>query len=353
MSLFQIMKLSATVFYLIVINTIGYSSDLSKHTKAEWITEALSSLADSRYPHVKAIAWWNSNFDDTRLRIDSSQKSLKAYQKGIDLPIFTSRALISYKKLYPSSNGTIYHAAYPDFGGTEDNVTSVSIKTFETLAQKQLVWAYFSNNWFDQIKFPLSQVNTIHKNGKIPFIRLMPRSDFRKGGPDPLYTMQKIIDGKFDKALSEWAMDAKKTEIPLLVEFGTEVNGDWFPWNGSYNGGGIKHLYGDKNKADGPERFRDAYRHIIDLFRSHGADNITWFFHVDAFGEPQKNWNSIEKYYPGDKYIDWVGISVYGPQTKDEPYRSFVEIMDIIYPAVLRISDKPIAILELGITELE
>lgn len=350
--MFQPLKLPIAVFYLIVITTVGYSSDLSRHTKAEWITEALSSLANGRYPHVKAIAWWHSNFDDTKLKIDSSPESLAAYQKGITLPIFISKAHIIHKKLYPASDGSIYHAAFPDFGGTEDNVTSKRIRTFETLAQKKIVWAYFSNNWYDHIKFPLSEVTTIHKDGKIPFIRLMPRSDFRQGGPDPLYTMQKIIDGKFDKVLSKWAMDAKKTGIPLLVEFGTEVNGDWFSWNGSYNGGATTELYGDKGKADGPERFRDAYRHIIDLFRSHGVDNITWFFHVNASSDPKEPWNELSQYYPGDTYIDWLGVSVYGPQIQEENYRSFTQIMDQVYPELTNISNNPVAILEWGMTEI-
>lgn len=350
--MFHLLKLLITVFYLLVTIQIGYCNEVSKPTKTQWITEALFALSNGRYPHVKAVAWWNENFDDTKLRIDSSPESLKAYQKGISLPLFTSKAYFIQKKLYPASDGSIYHAANPDFGGTEDNVTLSSIKTFETLAQKKIVWAYFSNNWYDNIRFPLSEVHTIYKNGKIPFIRLMPRSDFQGSGPDPLYTMQKIIDGKFDKALVEWAMDAKKIGIPLLVEFGTEVNGDWFPWSGSYNGGGTTNLYGDIKKADGPERFCDAYRHIITLFRNNKVDNITWFFHVNASGNPDASWNEIKQYYPGDAYIDWLGISVYGPQTKKETYQSFIEIMDKVYPEITKISNKPVAILELGITEI-
>jgi len=350
--MFQVLKLPAAIYYVILITATGYSSDLSEHTKAEWITEAFSSLESGRYPHVKAIAWWNSNFDDTRLRIDSSPESLKAYQRGINSPLFTAKSHIISKKLYPPYNGSIYHAAYPDFGSTEDNITTTAIKAFETLAKKEIVWAYFSNNWYSDIRFPLSQVKTIHESRKIPFIRLMPRSDFRQGGPDPLYTLQKIIDGEFDKALSEWAMEAKKIGVPLCVEFGTEVNGDWFSWNGTYNGGATTDLHGDKKKADGPERFRDAYRHVVDLFRSHGVDNITWFFHVNASSSPEEPWNQIEHYYPGDDYIDWLGISVYGPQTKDDAYTSFREIMDKVYPVLIKISNKPIAILEWGITEI-
>lgn len=350
--MFHRLKLPTVIFYLFITMQTGYGNDHDKHTKAKWIGEALSSLENGRYPKVKAVAWWNENFDETRLRIDSSQKSLMAYQNGIASSVFTSKAYITQKKLYPASDGSIYHAANPDFGGSEDNVTSTSIKNFETLAQKKIVWAYFSNNWYDVIKFPLAAVNTIHKSGKIPFIRLMPRSDFKEGCPDPVYALQKIIDGEFDKALSEWAIDAKKKGIPLLVEFGTEVNGDWFPWNGSYNGGGIKHLYGDKNKADGPERFRDAYRHIITLFRQHKVDNITWFFHVNASSYPEESWNEIEQYYPGDTYIDWLGISVYGSQTKEDTYDSFTDIMNKVYPELTQISKKPIAILEWGMTEI-
>lgn len=180
----------------------------------------------------------------------------------------------------------------------------------------------------------------------------MPRSDFKVGGPDPLYTLQKIIDGQFDRELTQWATDAKKSAIPLLVEFGTEVNGNWFPWNGAYNGDSLKDTYGDPTQADGPERFRDAYRHIVTIFRNNEVDNITWFFHVNASGDPEESWNEISQYYPGDAYIDWIGISVYGPQTKEEMYQSFNEIMNKVYPEITKISNKPIAILEFGITEI-
>jgi hypothetical protein len=350
--MFHLKKLPTIVYYLFLTTQIVYGYDHARNTKGQWITEALSSLENGKYPKVKAIAWWHSNFDDTRLRIDSSKKSLIAYQEGIASSVFTFQAHIASKKLQVPLHGSIYHAAFPDFGSTEDNVTAERIKRFETIAQKRIVWAYFSNNWYKEIRFPLSQVKTIHESGKIPFIRLMPRSDFKGSGPDPLYTMQKIIDGLFDKALSEWAMDAKKIGIPLLVEFGTEVNGDWFPWSGSYNGGETTDLYGDIKKADGPERFRDAYRHIITLFRKNKVDNITWFFHVNASGTPEESWNEIRHYYPGDTYIDWLGISVYGPQTKEDRYHSFIEIMDKVYPELTKIANKPVAILELGITEI-
>jgi hypothetical protein len=318
--------------------------------KAKWIREALAAIASERYPRVKAISWWHENFDGSRLRIDSSPASLKAYQEGIRGFAFVTSVSVASGKLAVPSSG-VYHSAYPDFGGTEDMVTAQRIKDFEVLAEKDTVWAYFSNNWYDSMRFPSVAVKIIHSEGKVPFIRMMPRSNFDVGGPDPVYTMQRIIDGDFDALLTTWAIEAKDTGIPLLVEFGTEVNGNWFPWNGQYNGGSESTIYGDPNQADGPERFRDAYRHIIDIFNKNSVDNITWFFHVDADGSPATSWNEISQYYPGDGYIDWIGLSVYGAQESDEEFQSFVDIMDDAYAVITTIADKPIAILEFAVTE--
>jgi len=326
--------------------------NISLNKKAVWINEAFSALAEGRYPQVKAVAWWNENFDKSRLRIDSSKESLSAYRKAVSDPAFTTKAKFLSGKLSSPEAGHIYHAANPDFGGTEDRVTVKSIRSFELLAEKEIVWAYFSNNWYRSIAFPSKAVETIHSLGKTPFIRIMPRSDFHEGSRDPRYTLQKIIDGVFDKELIEWARKAKAVKFPLLVEFGCEANGDWFPWSGLLNGAGKKNGYGDPTLADGPERYRDAYRHIIDIFRKNNVKNITWFFHVDAQSVPEEEWNTIKAYYPGDTYIDWIGISVYGPQQKNGTFQTFSEIMNDVYPLITKMTDRPIAILEMGLTEM-
>ena len=325
---------------------------ITENKKAQWIKNAFISLESNNYPKVKAISWWNENFDNSLLKVNSSAESLDAYKKGVSSSLFITTANFNSNKLIEPSSG-IYHSAFPDFWGTEDIVTAKRITDFETLVNKDIVWAYFSNNWYDNIQFPSAAVNIIHGTGKVPFIRMMPRTNFDEGGPDPNYTMQKIIEGDFDTALTQWAIDAKNTNIPLLVEFGTEVNGNWFPWNGQYNGAGETTGYGDPNLFDGAERFRDAYRHIIDICNAKGANNITWFFHIDAYSEPNTDWNNIKYYYPGDNYIDWLGVSIYGPQENSEDYQEFSEIINDIYPNLSNLSDKPIAVLEFAITELE
>lgn len=254
-------------------------------------------------------------------------------------------------KLLPPENG-IYHGAFAEFGPTEDVVTEKKIKQFESLVGREILWGYFSNNWIEGIRYPAEEIEALQASGVIPFIRLMPRSRFQDSGQDPVYTLQRIIDGEFDEELRMWARSAAEASTPLLLEFGTEVNGDWFAWSGSYNGGKSTRRFGDSSLADGPERFRVAYRHIIDLFREEGALNVTWFFHVNLVSSPNEEWNKPAAYYPGDDYIDWLGVSVYGAQDKYESHTLFSEQMDRFYGEIHAIApSKPIAVLEFGTIE--
>ncbi len=258
------------------------------------------------------------------------------------------------EKLLPSADDQIYFGAFPDFDGSEDNVTVQKIEEFNVLAGKEIAWAYFSNNWgTDGIVFPREKVNIIAETGAVPFVRMMPRKAFNKKR-DKAFSLQKIIDGKFDEELHQYALDVKDYDDAILIDFAVEMNGNWFPWSGVFNGGAKKDDYGDAQKADGPERFVDAYRHIIDIFRQENVTNVTWFFHPDIYSYPEnKSWNDPKEYYPGDDYIDWIGVSVYGPLHPNEDYwQTFSAIIAERQDKILEISDtKPLALLEFGVTD--
>ena len=256
--------------------------------------------------------------------------------------------------LLPPPEGKIYFGAFPDFGGSENEVSTQRVKDFETIAGKKIAWAYFSQNWFNGIVYPKAHIHAIHNSGAVPFVRLMPRSDEVQGRAEPTFSMQHIIDGQFDVELKKWAQDAKKDNIPLLVDFAVEMNGNWFQWSGIFTGGEKTDNYGDSNYPDGPERFRDAYRHIIDIFRAEGVKHITWFFHADHGTYPNEPWNKAKNYYPGDDYIDWIGFSMYGAQEVTEEWEGleFSTQLEAHYADIKAISStKPIALLEFGVTD--
>jgi hypothetical protein len=237
--------------------------------------------------------------------------------------------------------GKLYHGVYPGgVSGEEDDIRPENLTSYEQLAGKSAAWVYFSDNWYKGRSFPLETATWIRSAGSVPFIRLMLRSSPQQNISEPTFTLARVVNGTFDADLRAWAQAAKSFGSPLLAEYGTEVNGRWFSWNGVWNGG-----------ADlGPARFREAYCHIVQVMKGEGASNIVWVFHVNHNDVPADPWNRFENYYPGDKCVDWVGVSVYGPQSPlDDETRSFRDIMDEVYPRLITLnSTKPIVLLEFG-----
>jgi hypothetical protein len=245
--------------------------------------------------------------------------------------------------------GCLYHGVFPGgVTGEEDDITPSDVKSYERLAGKTAAWIYFSHNWYKGRGFPLDTASWIRETGSIPFIRLMLRSSPEQNRPERTFGLNRILGGVLDADLSAWARSARDFGSPLFVEFGTEANGKWFSWNGWWNGKGAAKGYGDPAFPDGPERFRDAYRHIVRTMRREGAANIVWVFHVNDGDVPQTPWNRLENYYPGDDYVDCLGVSAYGAQTPmEDEWPEFRHLMDTVYPRVAALgTNKPVMVLE-------
>ena len=120
----------------------------------------------------------------------------------------------------------------------------------------------------------------------------------------------------------------------------------------------ICNQYGDPSWPDGPERIRDLYMHVIDLFRAEGVRNVTWFMYSgNQYMQPgiegQGTWLHPRYYYPGDAYIDWTGQSVYF--TRDEwagdfeDTGTFEEVFLPGYEAWQSVTSRPMLLAEFGI----
>ena len=239
-------------------------------------------------------------------------------------------------------SGKLYHGFYYDGPATnEHDVTAADVSKYEEAVGKKTAWVFFSNNWFESRKFPAPMCAWIRDLGKVPYVRLMLRSDLDQNHAEKTFSLENIIAGKFDDDLKLWARDAKTFGSPILIEWGTEPNGEWFAWNGKWNGGAKK----------GPERYVAAYRHIVDLMRAEGAEKLQWVWHVNWFDQPEANWNRFENYYPGENYCDWVALSAYGPltpSTKDGS-ESLRFKMEDAYPRLTKLAPaKPIIFAEFG-----
>lgn len=249
--------------------------------------------------------------------------------------------------------GKVYHGVYPGgVTGEEDDITPADVDAYETEAGKPVAWVYFSDNWYRDRDFPAATAAWIRDRGAVPYIRLMIRSlPFRAHNRKP-FRLKDILAGELDGDLRQWFRDARDFGTPLLLEYGTECNGQWFPWNARRNGRRRTTGFGDPTLYDGVERFAAVFRRLVNMSREEGADNITWVFHVNWSDHPAEPWNRLEDYYPGDDVVDWVAISAYGPQTPMDSYLDlFRDEIDASYARLQQVAPtKPVIIAEFGAT---
>lgn len=136
-----------------------------------------------------------------------------------------------------------------------------------------------------------------------------------------------IRKGRYDTLLDATCSPLKEFSRPIL-RWGHEVEtvGSRYPWA--------------VNEA---QQFVSAYQYVVDYCR-------------DLVPELKFMWSpaglpGLEKYYPGDKYVDYVGLSIFGyPEYELKSFgslQSFDQVTKPRYDRVLKYG-KPVIIAELG-----
>ncbi|MEU8656177.1 glycoside hydrolase family 26 protein [Actinoplanes philippinensis] len=107
-----------------------------------------------------------------------------------------------------------------------------------------------------------------------------------------------ILDGGSDGVIRSVARKLRDMDRPILLRWGWEMNGDWFPWSGAGNG-------------QDPAGYVRVWRRLHRIFAEQGAGNVSWIWSPNWNSSPDVSWNQMQRYYPGDDYVDWVGVSGY------------------------------------------
>jgi len=101
---------------------------------------------------------------------------------------------------------------------------------------------------------------------------------------------KKAGKGDYDGVIRKYGDWAKSTNRPIYLRIGYEFDGA-------------------HNELE-PKEYVKAYRRIVDLLREEGVNNIAFVWHSYA-SKPFKDYK-LSAWYPGDNYVDWIGISVFG-----------------------------------------
>ena len=181
----------------------------------------------------------------------------------------------------------------------------------------------------------LNNMRECAKRNVIPFITY----DARMGDHAPKNATKAIYSGEYDEVIIQAAKDLKK--------YGEEYGGFFIRTMREMN------LHGTWSWAGNPKKMKKAWKHIWNIFENEGTNEYaTWVFNPYV----AHNRRGIgHNYYPGDKFVDWIGFNGYnfdGPREWASP--TSLSSM-FAYPSRYYLdkhADKPQQICETGMDNL-
>lgn len=140
---------------------------------------------------------------------------------------------------------------------------------------------------------PHPQLDTIHRLGVTPVLTLEPWNP-TAGLDQPEYSQARIASGQLDTELQRWAADLGSWGHPLLLRFGQEMNGTWYPWSVGIG----------ENTAS---NYRAAWVRMHRIIAEQ-APNVRFVWAPNVLTEGTRDFADC---YPGDRYVDYLALDGY------------------------------------------
>lgn len=193
---------------------------------------------------------------------------------------------------HPPTSPTRYLGLFRDGSPT---TIAADARSLYDVVPASVMWF---DSWASGLAFPVDEARALWRRGIMPNYTWEPWNT-ALGLTDPgQIHLQDILDGAWDGYIRARAREFAAVRLPILVRWGHEFNGNWYPW-------GIAN-----NNAD-PSLYVRAYRHVHDLTVAAGARNVQWVWAYNNGPSPDEAYNDPAGAYPGDEYVDWVGIDGY------------------------------------------
>ena len=176
---------------------------------------------------------------------------------------------------------------------------------------------------------------------------------------EPAYSLPDIIGdpiagvaGTHDDYLRQYARDIVSTGLPLGIRLNHEMNGVWYPW-AEQTGKGVS-INGNRSGD-----YVRMWQHVHDIFQAEGAnDLVVWIWSpnvINRLPATHKTPEYLAHLYPGDDYVDWVGLSGYLRPPFDAPEGNSYDFgftFNRSLNALRDLTDKPIFLAEIGASEI-
>lgn len=182
------------------------------------------------------------------------------------------------------------------------------IVEFEEKAGKNFDFLATFSHWGNNHQFPSHLAKFAKEKGRTLVI-FWEATDYNIASVwQPKYSYDAVLAGSWDSYIKEFAAAAKAYGGPVILIPYSEMNGNWFPWGAMVNG-------------NTPAKGVAAYRHIRDVFGQ--VSNVKFGWAPNSNSVPDTPENKIELYYPGDAYVDYVGVDGFNFGT---PWYTFSQV---------------------------
>lgn len=213
----------------------------------------------------------------------------------------------------------------------------------ETQAGSRPALLMWYHEWHGSSPFPSVEAAWLAARGTVPVVSWEPWRPPAVFGDivvnQQRYQLRRIAEGAFDTYITRYAGQVRDYGGPLMLRPFHEMDGNWYPWGGLVN-------------ENTPADFIAAWRHVYELFRKAGATNVTWVWSVNHQSVPNTEANAVARYWPGNDYVDWIGISGFnwGRASPLSVWKGIDSVIGDRYAELLPY-DKPIALMETGAPE--
>jgi len=187
------------------------------------------------------------------------------------------------------------------------------------------------------------QLPNIWANGNVPVITWEPYLCSPNATPSDV--MARAARGEYDAYVEAWANRLKAfvsgpdgalgtaDDRRVYIRLAHEMNGNWYPWSAPVGGTSASYV--------------TMWQRVRTLFSTKGfsASTVQWIWTVN-----HEDVGSVraEDYYPGDAYVDWIGIDGYnwGSSQSWSSWRAPNQVFGTMIGRLRGITAKPLAITE-------
>lgn len=218
------------------------------------------------------------------------------------------------KEGYQPSKFEPLNGAYLGAYIIQDEFIQANMNTFNQVTNKQHA-SFFRYVGYGK-PFPQAWVNNVISAGAVPHIAF-----------EPINGLDEVQDNTY---LHEFARAARESGVPIFLRYASEMNGAWAAYSGD------------------PQKYIEKWKLVHQVMKNE-APNVAMVWTVFTFPE-----QPISSYYPGDEYVDWVGVNVYNVIYHNNDLRNRgdqedpLQLLDYVYNTYS--ARKPIQISEFGAT---